>query len=79
MQKLNMVQEQLFDKLLPEYGLLLSHDTVCKLLGVSSSTLYRMREKKDGPLFRKDFSKSRNGTVRYQLIDVIHYITEDLK
>jgi len=70
-----MDKNTMFEKLLPIYGMELREKQVAKLLNVSIATLYRLRLKGDMK-FKKRASNSKNGTVVYNLLDVIDYMND---
>lgn len=70
------MKNKLFDKLLPIYGLELRDKQVVKLLNISIATLYRMRANKEIK-YKKRNTSSKNGTIVYNLIDIIDYICDE--
>lgn len=74
--KLTDEQRELYSLMLPLYGAVLKQNETAKLLNVSLSTLYRMREQGIGASYKKLDSKSKNGTVVYPLQEIVRYLTE---
>ena len=70
------MKNKLFDKLLPIYGLELREKQVCEILNVSIATLYRMRVMNEIK-YKKRKSDSKNGTVVYNLLDIIDYVCKE--
>jgi hypothetical protein len=62
--------------MLPVYGALVSQKNTAKILSVSTSTLYRLREQGLGLNYKKIDSKSKNGTVVYPLQEIVKYLTQ---
>ena len=73
------MKNKLFEKLLPIYGLELKDKQVAKLLNVSSATLYRMRMSNEIKYKKRTSTGSgaKNGTIVYNLIDIIDYICDE--
>jgi len=69
-------QKELYSLMLPQYGATLTQSEVATIMKKSLTTLYRMREQGIGPSYRKQKSKSKNGTVMYPLQEIIRYLTE---
>lgn len=69
-------QRELYSLMLPVYGAVVKQNETAKLLNVSLSTLYRMREQGIGASYKKLDSKSKNGTVVYPLHEIVRYLTE---
>lgn len=69
-------QRELYSLMLPTYGVSVTQKTYCKILNISLTTAYRMREQGVGASYKKLDSKSKNGTVSYPLQEIVRFLTE---
>lgn len=69
-------QRELYSLMLPVYGASVNQKTYCKILNISLSTAYKMRNQGLGASYKKLNSKSKSGTVVYPLQEIVKYLTE---
>lgn len=70
-------KNKMLEILIEKYGLIISDKQLSEILNVSIATLYRMRERGDSPKYKKKNSKSKNGTIVYNILDVIDYLYKE--